>query len=173
MRLSFKLMPTKPAGTHPGPIFYGWYVLIAASLCLFFVQGARSVLGVVFKPILSEMLWTRSDISLAALLNMTVFALSLTLVGRLFDRYGARWMVIISTLLLAAGFAGLSLVQQRWQLVMFYGVLAALGFAGHLDPFVCRPGQQMVSSPQRGPPSAWPWPAVAWGNICWCPCLPG
>jgi len=115
-------------------IFYGWYVLAAASVCLFFIQGARTVLGVMFKPILNEMLWTRSDISLAVLLNMVIFALSLTLVGRLFDRYGAKWVIIVATLFLAVSYAGISFIGQRWQLMVFYGVLAALGFAGTSVP---------------------------------------
>lgn len=115
-------------------IFYGWYVLVAASACLFFITGARTVLGVMFKPILNEMLWTRSDISLAVLLNMVVFALSLTLVGRLFDRYGARWVIIVSTLFLAVSYTGISFIGQRWHLMVFYGVLAALGFAGTSVP---------------------------------------
>ena len=87
-----------------------------------------------FKPILNEMLWTRSDISLAVLLNMVVFALSLTLVGRLFDRYGARWVIIVSTLFLAVSYTGISFIGQRWHLMVFYGVLAALGFAGTSIP---------------------------------------
>lgn len=87
-----------------------------------------------FKPILNEMLWTRSDISLAVLLNMVVFALSLTLVGRLFDRYGAKWVIIVSTLFLAVSYAGISFIGQRWHLMVFYGVLAAVGFAGTSIP---------------------------------------
>jgi len=87
-----------------------------------------------FKPILNEMLWTRSDISLAVLLNMAILALSLTLVGRLFDRYGAKWIVIVSTLFLAVSYTGIAFISRQWQLMVFYGVLAALGFAGTSIP---------------------------------------
>ena len=68
--------------------FYSWYILGASFLILFFNAGARLSIGVIFKPLISEFGWTRSQVSLAFLVNMTVFALSLVVVGRIYDRYG-------------------------------------------------------------------------------------
>lgn len=52
----------------------------------------------VFKPVVQEFGWNRGALSLAALVNMTVFAFTLTVVGRLYGRYGAKWVIICSTL---------------------------------------------------------------------------
>ncbi len=114
--------------------FYGWYVLASASVILFFVMGARAMLGVMFKPILHEFSWSRGAISSAVFLNMTIFALSLTFVGKLYDRYGPKWVIIISSLFLAAGFIGIGFIDSLWQLMFLYGVLTALGFGGTSVP---------------------------------------
>ncbi len=116
--------------TAQSRFFYGWYVLAASSTILFFVQGARAIIGVMFKPILDEMHWTRSDLSFAVFLNMVVFALSLTFVGKLYDRYGAKWVVVAATLLLTVGHIGMAYIQKPWQLMVLYGALIALGFGG-------------------------------------------
>ena len=116
------------------PIFYGWYVLAGVAVSLFFVQGARSVMGVMLKPMAGDLLWSRSDLTLAVLLNMVIFALSLTLVGRLFDRYGAKWVIVVSTLMLAIGYIGIAFISRQGHLMIFYGVLAALGFGGTSIP---------------------------------------
>jgi sugar phosphate permease len=113
-----------------GRLFYGWYVIASAFTVLFLVQGAKSVIGVTFKPIIAEFAWSRGDISLAVLLNMTVYALSMTAVGRLYDRFGARWVVGLSSLCLALGFVGVARATALWHFLVWYGVVAAVGFGG-------------------------------------------
>jgi MFS family permease len=115
-------------------LFFGWYVLTGSFAVLFFVQGARAVFGLLFKPIIADLGWSRSDVSAVVFLNMTVFALTLTGVGRLFDRYGARRVVLIATVFLAAGHIGIALVGSLWQFFLIYGVIAAIGFGGTSIP---------------------------------------
>jgi MFS family permease len=115
-------------------IFYGWYVLAGAAAVLFFVQGARAIIGVMFKPILHDLMISRSLLSSAVSLNMVIFALSLTIVGRLYDRYGAKWVIIVSTLCLSAGFVGIAFIHEPWQLLLLYGLPVAIGFGGTSIP---------------------------------------
>ena len=112
------------------PLYFGWYVVAAAFVILFFNAGARFAIGVMFKPMIAEFGWNRGTLSLAFFLNMTVYAVSLIIVGRFYDRYGPKWVLIISTLLLSTGFMSISLIQSLWQFLLCYGVLAALGLGG-------------------------------------------
>lgn len=112
------------------PIFYGWYVLLSAFLILFFVQGARTVIGVMFKPVIAELSLSRSTLSLAAFINMAFFASTLTLIGKYYDRYGAKRVLMISSVFLALGYIGIARVHSIWSFVILYGILAALGFGG-------------------------------------------
>ena len=69
--------------TSTSRIFYGWYVLAAGFLLLFFQSGARFSFGVIFKPMITELGWNRASISLAFFLHMVFFALTLSLAGKL------------------------------------------------------------------------------------------
>ncbi|MBW2067124.1 MAG: MFS transporter [Deltaproteobacteria bacterium] len=115
-------------------LFYGWYVLAASSIILFFNQGARMSIGVMFKPMILELGWDRSSISLAVFLNFVGFALAVSLVGKFYDRYGPKWVIIISTLLLSLGHMGISIINNLWQFLFSYGILAALGLGGTAVP---------------------------------------
>lgn len=119
-----------------GRLFYGWYIVAASCAILFFNAGARQAIGVMFKPMLVEFGWSRADVSLAFSLNMLVFALAMLGVGRLYDRYGPRWIIIGATILLTAGFLLTARITTLWQLFLCYGVLAALGLAGTSVPLL-------------------------------------
>lgn len=81
---------------HSFHFFYGWYILAASFVILFFTTGARFTIGVVFKPLMAEFGWDRGLISLAFFLNMTIYAFSLIIIGRAYDRHGPKWVIMIS-----------------------------------------------------------------------------
>ena len=120
--------------THSFHFFYGWYILASSFLILFFTTGARFTIGVVFKPLMAEFGWDRGLISLAFFLNMTIYAFSLIIIGRAYDRHGPKWVIMISAVFLSVGFMSLSLVEASWQFFIFYGILAALGMGGTTVP---------------------------------------
>jgi MFS family permease len=117
-------------------LFYGWYIVAAAFIILFFNAGARYAFGVMFKPMIEEFGWSRGSVSLVFFVNMVVFAFALILAGRLYDRYGPKWVIIISTLFISAGFALTSTIQSIGQFFLSYGALAAIGVAGTAVPFI-------------------------------------
>ncbi|MGB9881152.1 MAG: MFS transporter [Anaerolineae bacterium] len=115
-------------------IFYGWYVVAAAFLILFVTGGGSTMIGVMMKPISSDMGWTRAATSSAVFLNMAVFALSLIVTGRLYDRFGPRWIIPVSVALFSAGYALAATVHSFWQFLLCYGVVAAAGTGGSTVP---------------------------------------
>ena len=117
-------------------LFYGWYVLASSFAILFFNAGARFSFGVMFKPMIAEFGWNRSAISFAFFLNMTLYALSLTIVGRFYDRYGPKWVIVISTIFLSVGYVLVSLIDSLWQFFVYYGIMAAIGLGGTSVPLI-------------------------------------
>ena len=113
---------------------HGWSVLAASFVILFFSSGARNSFGVMFKPMSAEFGWNRGDISLAFFVNMILFALSLMVVGRFYDRYGPKWVIVISTLFLSAGYILLSRIGSLGEFYVSFGVLAAVGLGGTSPP---------------------------------------
>jgi MFS family permease len=119
-----------------GKTLYGRYIVGASFLMLFFNSGAQYAFGVMFKPIIREFGWSRSAVSLVFLLNMVIFAIAMTVVGRPYDRFGPKWIIIISTLFISAGFILTSFMHSLGQFFFSYGILAALGLAGTGVPLV-------------------------------------
>jgi MFS family permease len=122
-------MPLRMAESR-SPLFYGWYVLAATSLILFISSGARLTIGVMMKPVIAEFGWSRSAVSLAVFSNMVVFAISVIIVGKVYDRYGPKWVILVSSLLFSAGYMLMAVMSSFWQFFFLYGVLAAAGTGG-------------------------------------------
>ena len=122
--------------TATSRIFYGWYMLAAGFLLLFFQSGARFSFGIMFKPMIAELGWNRATISSAFFLHMVFFALTLSVAGKLYDRYGPRWVILLSTVLLAAGYISTAWINRLWQFYLFYGVLTAVGMGGASVPLI-------------------------------------
>src|SRR3972149_3869426 len=85
--------------SHRG-LFYGWVVLAAAATAIAVALGALFSLGVFLKPIEDTMGWTRSEISVVALINWIAMGLGSFFWGALSDRLrrphgppgrGPRW----------------------------------------------------------------------------------
>jgi MFS family permease len=95
---------TKPPETRT---FYGWWIVAAAFLNLFFVVGIIFYGFPVFYPALIESLhFTRSQVTQGFLLGMLIVGLPTGLLaGAFIDRIGAR-----SVILAGIGFTGASLL---------------------------------------------------------------
>ncbi len=117
-------------------MYYGWYIVGASFLILFFNSGLMYSFGVVFKPIAAEFGWGRGVISLAFSINMVVFALSISAVGKVYDRYGPKWVIVICTMFVSIGLFLTAMMTSLWQFFLFYGVLVAIGFGGTSIPII-------------------------------------
>jgi len=128
--------PLEVSASGSPKIFYVWYILGACFVILFFNSGARIAFSVLFNPMLADLGWKRGAISSAFFLHMTVFGLSLVVVGRLYDRHGPQWVLIIATLFLTVGYTLTAWITELWQFYLAYGVLAAIGIGGTSVPLV-------------------------------------
>ena len=65
---------------------------------------------------------------------MIVFALTIALTGRMYDRYGPKWVIVVCTTFVCMGLIPTSLMtalwQFLWQFLLFYGIIVAIGFGG-------------------------------------------
>jgi MFS family permease len=98
------------AYSHWRPIFYGWWVDLAAFLNLFFAVGIVFYGFPVFYPSLVESLgFTRSQVTQGVLLGFVVVAPFFGFLGALIDRIGARRVTRLGIVLVA-----LPLVLMGW-----------------------------------------------------------
>jgi sugar phosphate permease len=95
------------------PFFYGWAVLFAAGSSQFVRNAAASLTIAVFiYPMSEDLGWSRTLIAGAASLGGLAASGASPIVGWLSDRYGVRWVLAISILIL-----GISTMSLRWATV--------------------------------------------------------
>ncbi|MEK3822534.1 MFS transporter [Cytobacillus sp. FSL W8-0315] len=111
-------------------VHYAWIILILTFLALLAAQGVRLSFGAFMAPWEHEFSANRSVISFIAFVSYIVFAISQPYVGRLIDKYGIRY--ILSCSILVIGFSTLLtfFTTNAVQLIIIYGVIASVGFGG-------------------------------------------
>ncbi len=131
-----------------GKIFYGWWIVSAAAVGLLFSKGPVIffTFGVFFGPLGADLQWSRADISVALTLLMVTECLTLPVVGKMVDRYGARRVAAPSLFLLGTSVASLYfLTPNLWHLYAVF-VLRRWEIAPS-------PGNQNATIPSANPRS--------------------
>jgi MFS family permease len=124
-------------------VFYGWWVVFASSVGLFWsVPISVYSFSVFLKPLMQEFHAGRAAVSLGFTLQLITGAATAPLLGWLLDRYGARRVILVGTSIF-----GMLLLANRafsgsiWQLYLFYVVLGLFLHGGGPIPYgsvVCR-----------------------------------
>lgn len=114
--------------------FYGYIVVVAAFLIMVIVMGTMYSFGVFFKPLSTELGWTRAATSGAYSLFMVLHSFLSIIAGRLNDRFGPRIILTGCSLFLGLGYLLMSQISAIWQLYLFYGVIVAMGTSGGYVP---------------------------------------
>jgi MFS family permease len=117
-----------------GRLFYGWWVTIAFAVMVFLSSGLRFAVGPFLKPIVADLQTDRASYSLIVSVSLFAYGLFMPFVGRLVERWGARPVAVIGTLVFGGSVIATGLVTALWQLALVYGLVLALGLSatGHV-----------------------------------------
>jgi sugar phosphate permease len=106
---------------------YAWVVALITFLVLLSSAGVRTVASVLINPLETEFGWSRANISLAVSVSILWFGLGAPLSGMLVERFGPRRIMTVALALIAAGLAGMLLLNSIWQLHLLWGVVVGVG----------------------------------------------
>jgi MFS family permease len=113
--------------SQPG-LFYGWWIVAAGTAILFVSSGIGFYgHGVILDPLRNEHGWSKATISTAITLYFLSTGIFGMLIGRLIDKYGPKWFLVIGSLVIGSGFVLLSLINATWQLYAIY-LFMSIGF---------------------------------------------
>lgn len=120
----------------PSRIFYGWVVVAVAFVTMGIAVNARTAFSLLFPPILAEFGWSRGLTAGAFAFGFILSASLSPFLGAAMDRWGARWVLAVGVVAVAAGLGLATLVNAPWQLYLTLGVLVAsgttiAGYTGH------------------------------------------
>lgn len=111
-------------------VHYAWIILFVTFFALLAVQGARLSFGAFIEPWENGFAADRGTISLISTLSFVIYGISQPIAGRLIDRFGARSILLGSTLLVGLSIFFTQWVTSLWQLFILYGVFASIGVGG-------------------------------------------
>jgi MFS family permease len=108
-------------------LFWGWYIVAGAFALMALNYGARYSFGIFVQPLTADSGWSRSAVSLAASINLLVYAVGGISAGRLLDRIAPCWVATLGAVVSAAGFFLCTQVETPLQFYFAYGVLYGFG----------------------------------------------
>lgn len=111
-------------------IFYGWYVIAAATILMATCFGIVYSFSVYFIPLQSEFSWDRSATSGAFSLYWLLVGFFSIACGRAVDRLGPRRVLIPMAVITGSSLVLTSQVKDIWQFYVTYSVLLAAGTGG-------------------------------------------
>ena len=108
--------------------FHGWYSLIGAMLTYGGICGGLTYAYGVFLPVMSrEYALGRSFLSGPYTLLMLMGGLLGPFAGIAVTRFGVRKIVVFFNIVVVLGLLGLSMMNEPWQLYLFFGLMGGMG----------------------------------------------
>jgi MFS family permease len=118
------------------PFFYGWVVVAVAFVTMALGVNARTAFSLLFPSILAEFGWERGVTAGAFSAGFVAGTLYTPVAGFLMDRWGPRWVISSSVVVVSAGLGLAPFISRPWHLHATLGVLVGggsflLGYTGH------------------------------------------
>lgn len=109
-------------------LFYGWWIVIVAFLSVGITYGTKGAYGVIQLSMLKDFGWTRAEVAGAFSANMFVYAFVVLFMGKVMDKIGVKYTLVIGGALTGLAYFLMPTVKTPGQFYLYYGVL--LGTAG-------------------------------------------
>ncbi|KAH9985673.1 MFS general substrate transporter [Xylariaceae sp. FL0662B] len=127
--------PPAPGGLNPADFPDGglaaWLVVLGGFLALFCTFGLINCVGVFLQYYVTGPLSHYSTSSVSWITSLQVFLMTglNAVMGRLFDNYGPRYLLLIGTVVYVFGLMMLSLSTEFYQVILTQGIVAPVGMS--------------------------------------------
>lgn len=109
------------------PFYYGWIIIAVAFVTMALGVNARTAFSLLMPPILNEYGWDRGVTAGAFSFGFLISAFLSPVLGKLMDRYGPRFVLVLGISAIVAGLGLATLGTQPWHLYLTLGVLVGGG----------------------------------------------
>ncbi|MFC2039016.1 MFS transporter, partial [Chloroflexota bacterium] len=131
-------------------LFYGYVVVVIASLANLVLGGTHYTFSVFFEPLASEFGWTRAVTSGAFSLYMILHGFLFIVTGKLNDRLGPRIVLSGCGIIMGIGYMLMSTTNSLWQIYLFFGIIIAIGMSGGYVPMISTVTRWFENNKKRG-----------------------
>ncbi len=109
-------------------IFPGWWIVLAGGILALWGHGCYTAgSSALFKPIASELGFSRAATSVPASIGRLEGGFEAPLAGWLTDRYGPRWIVLLGVFLIGLGLILMNFINSLWTFYIVWGVMLGTG----------------------------------------------
>src|SRR3989449_11010365 len=131
-------------------IFYGWVIVGAGIVVTCIGLGAMLSLSVFLAPMSAAMGWSRTGISIAALLNFLCMGIGSFFWGALSDRFGTRAVVLCGGVLLGLGLVTASQAATLGQFQVLFGGIVGFAAGSLYTPLTAATPRRVPRHPSPG-----------------------
>jgi MFS family permease len=102
-------------------------VMVAAAAVLMITMGMRQTTGLYINPMMDSTHIAYASMSFALAVGQLMWGAAQPIFGAMAERHGAWRVLVIGALLLSAGYALTPFVDNKWAVLVTFGVLTAAG----------------------------------------------
>ncbi len=116
-------------------LFHGYFIVGACFILMFDLWGMiLNTMPIFLKPITMDMGWSRGEFSIAVAMGGIGTLITAPIAGKLFDRFGAKPIMLSGSILIGLGLMGFSQITSLWQLYLINVVIGAGLMFGTIIP---------------------------------------
>jgi len=109
-------------------IFFGWWTVLTSGLLSLWGHGYHTIgFSALFKPIASELGFSRAVTSVAAGIGRFGGGFEAPVTGLLTDRFGPKVIVLVGTFLLGLGLILMNFIDSLWAFYVIWGIIVGTG----------------------------------------------
>ncbi|MBX3279343.1 MAG: MFS transporter [Acidobacteria bacterium] len=108
-------------------LYHGWIVVIVCLTVMTLLAPLLASFSIFYVAIMKDLNWNREETAIAVAIFLVVNGLAGPAAGALIDRYKARWLMPIGTIVTAVALFWMSRMASTWEFYLAYGVLASVG----------------------------------------------
>ncbi|WP_416392178.1 MFS transporter [Alloalcanivorax xenomutans] len=132
-----------------GPLYFGWYIVAAATTITLLTVGMRMGIGPFFKPIAEDLGLSRTTLSTIVALGMLAYGIGMPVAGFLAQKYGSRAVLLLGTAIVVISSIWSVNATDPFSFFLAFGILLSLGVLLHQSSGVDAGDQPVVHAPAR------------------------
>ena len=107
--------------------YFGWNIVIAASILTLLSSGLRMSMGVFFLPIANDLGFSRSVLSGIIAIGMLFSGIAMPIAGYLVGKYGTRFVLLLGTLIIIFSTIWSAMSRDYWNFLFSFGIALSFG----------------------------------------------
>jgi MFS family permease len=109
-------------------IYFGWWTVLASGLLALWGHGFNAYgISALFKPIASELGFSRTLTSVASSIGRLEGGLEAPVTGWITDRFGPKWIVFLGTFLISLSLVLMYFIHSLWSFYVVWGMMLGTG----------------------------------------------